>query len=95
MKNINTKKMIVSIAGLLLVAPFFAVALIVGARAVSLSQGTQDDLLLVALALGGAAASIVNGMGRSTTKEKHAGSHRVEETGEAHARGASMIHLGY
>ena len=95
MKSVTTK-MIVSFAGLLLVAPFFAVALIVGARAVSLSQGTQDDLLLVALALGGAAASILNGMGRSKATEKHAGSEqRVEETHNARTRGTSMIHLGY
>jgi hypothetical protein len=94
MKIINTK-MIVSFAGLLLVAPFFAVALIVGARAVSLSQGTQDDLLLVALAVGGALASIVNGMGRRTVREKHAGRKRVKATRNAGTRGTSMIHLGY
>lgn len=94
MKIVNTK-MIVSFAGLLLVAPFFAVALIVGARAVSLSQGTQDDLLLVALAVGGALASIVNGMGRRTKREEHAGSKRVEATNGAGTRGTSMIHLGY
>lgn len=94
MKIVNTK-MIVSFAGLLLVAPFFAVALIVGARAVSLSQGAQDDLLLVALAVGGAVASIVNGMGRRTNREEHAGSKRVEATNNAGTRGTSMIHLGY
>lgn len=94
MKTVTTK-MIVSFAGLLLVAPFFAVALIVGARAVSLSQGTQDDLLLVALAIGGAVASIVNGMGRRSTREKSAGSQRVEATNNAGTRGTSMMHLGY
>ena len=93
--KIVTTKMIVSLAGLLLVAPFFAVALIVGARAVALSQGAQDDLLLVALALGGAAASIVNGMGRRAMEEKHATGKRVEVTNNARTRGASMIHLGY
>jgi hypothetical protein len=94
MKNVTTK-MIISFAGLLLVAPFFAVALFVGARAVSLSQGAQDDLLLVALAIGGAVASIVNGMGRGTAKEKHAGGRHVAETTNAQTRRASMIHLGY
>jgi hypothetical protein len=94
MKILSTK-MIVSFAGLLLVAPFFAVALIIGARAVALSQGAQDDLLLIALALGGAVASIINGMGRRVEKEKHAGGKRVAATGNARTRGASMIHLGY
>ena len=94
MKIINTK-MIVSLAGLLLVAPFLAIALFVGARAVALSQGAQDDLLLVALAICGAAASIVNSMGCRTTKEKHATGKDVEVTSTAQRRGASMIHLGY
>ncbi len=48
-----TNRMLLSLAGIALVAPFFAVALIISARAVALSQGTQDDLLMIALALGG------------------------------------------
>ena len=88
-------KMLVSLVGLLLVAPFFAIALIVGARAVALSQGAQDDLLLVALALGGAAASIVNGMGRRSAREKRAVGNTLEAANNARRRGASMIHLGY
>ena len=71
MKAVNAK-WLVSLVGILLVAPFFAIALIIGARVVSLSHGTQDDLLLAALALGGAAASIINGMGRSHSIEKSA-----------------------
>ena len=94
MKPIATK-MIVSLIGILLVAPFFIVALIVGARAVALSQGAQDDLLLVALALGGAAASIVNGMGRRSEIDKQAAGNQVEVTSNARTHGGSMIHLGY
>ena len=94
MKSVTTK-MIVSLAGLLLVAPFFAVALIVGSRAVSLSQGTQDDLLLVALALAGAAASLVNGLGRGVANGQPAGGQQAEESSDARPHGASVIHLGY
>jgi hypothetical protein len=94
MKAVTTK-MIVSLTGILLVAPFFIVALIVGARAVSLSRGAQDDLLLVALALGGAAASIFNGMGRRTAREKDVASNHLDVTSNARRRGSSMIHLGY
>lgn len=94
MKAVTTK-LIVSLIGLLLVAPFFAVALICGARAVALSQGTQDDLLLVALALGGAAASIINGMGRRAAREKQKDGDHVGTMSHARTRGASMIHLGY
>jgi hypothetical protein len=89
-----TAKMLVSLIGVLLVAPFFVVALIVGARAVALSHGSSDDLLMVALALGGAAASVVNGMGRRTVKERRA-SANSDTTDEAALSKASMIHLGY
>lgn len=90
-----TAKMIVSLIGILLVAPFFVIALIVGARAVALSQGTQDDLLLVALALGGAMVSIINGMGHRAEREKHTSGKRAEVANNTRTRGASMIHLGY
>jgi hypothetical protein len=90
-----TAKMLISLIGILLVAPFFAIALIIGARAVALSHGAQDDLLLIALALGGAAASIVNGMGRRTDKEKRASNNHLESKEKAFSRAASMIHLGY
>lgn len=90
-----TEKMMVSLIGLLLVAPFFVVALFIGTRAVALSQGAADDLLLVALATAGALASIVNGMGRRTAREKHAPGNHVAVTDNARTRATSMIHLGY
>ena len=93
--KVVTAKMLVSLVGVLLVAPFFAIALIVGARAVSLSQGAQDDLLLAALALCGAAASIVNGMGRRSVREKRDAVSPVKAASNGARRGASMIHLGY
>ena len=94
MKIIN-EKMIVSLIGLLLVAPFFVIALIVGSRAVALSQGAQDDLLLVALALGAAAASIINSVGHRAKREKQTSGERTEAANNAQARGAFMIHHGY
>ena len=94
MKSI-TAKMIASLIGILLVAPFFVVALILGARAVALSQGAPDDLLLVALALGGAAASIINGMGRHTKSARPASGNHLAVSKSNRTRGASMIHLGY
>ena len=93
--KIVSAKMIVSLIGLLLVAPFFVIAVIIGARAVALSQGAQDDLLLVALALGGAAASIINSMSHRAKREKQASGEHAEAANNARARGAYMIHLGY
>ena len=93
MKAVTTK-MITSLTGILLAAPFFIVALIVGARALALSEGAQDDLLLVALAIGAAAASIINGMGRRTDSETKAASNYLQVTSTARTPGTSMIHLG-
>jgi hypothetical protein len=90
-----TAKMLVSLVGVLLAAPFFVVALVVGARAVALSQGSRDDLLLAALALCGAAISIANGMGRRAAKERSAAREHTEAGGRTASRNASAIHLGY
>ena len=94
MKAVTTK-MLVSLVGVLLAAPFFVVALVVGARAVALSQGSRDDLLLVALALCGAAVSIANGMGRRAARDGRVARRQAEAGGHAARRGASAIHLGY
>ncbi|HWT03863.1 MAG TPA: hypothetical protein VN256_26685 [Pyrinomonadaceae bacterium] len=82
MKAVTTK-MLVSLVGVLLAAPFFVVALVVGARAVALSQGSHDDLLLAALALCGAAISIANGMGRRAARDGNVASGRTEASGGA------------
>jgi hypothetical protein len=91
-----TARMFISLVGVALVVPFFVIALVVGARAVALAQGAQDDLLLVALAFGGAVASIINGFGRRTRKREHLDrSSNSEADGQPTPQHASMIHLGY
>jgi hypothetical protein len=87
--------MLVSLVGVALAAPFFAIAVIVGARAVALSQSAQDDLLLVGLAFGGALMSMINGFGRRTGKAGRRSSVRAGAKEDAGAHGASVIHLGY
>lgn len=90
-----TAKMLTPVVGILVAVPFFAVALILGAQAVEVSQGTQDDLLLAALALAAAVVSFVNGMGRRTDRERLT-PNKVVQPGERRlARGASTIHLGF
>ena len=54
-------RIVLMLAGIVLVVPFFAIALIVGRRAVVMAHNAQDDLLLVALAVGGAVASMAEG----------------------------------
>jgi hypothetical protein len=57
-------KIIVTFAALALAVPFLAAALLVGARAVAGAENMQDNLLLVALACAGAAASVVKNVTR-------------------------------
>ena len=53
MKAVFTKSLVV-LAGAVLVLPFVAVALFVGAQAVDASGGGDERLVLAALAIGGA-----------------------------------------
>jgi hypothetical protein len=69
MKTI-TGKMLISLVGIAVAAPFFLIALVAGARAIELAQNAQDETLLVMLAFGGAVISMINGFGRRTGKAK-------------------------
>ncbi|HEX8774614.1 MAG TPA: hypothetical protein VF735_13660 [Pyrinomonadaceae bacterium] len=90
-----TARMFISLVGVALVVPFFVIALVVGARAVALAQGTQDDLLLIALAFGGAVASIINGFGRRANKAGRMTRSISKVNDQPSPRSASMIHMGY
>ncbi len=59
MKSITTKE-VVSLAGIALAVPLFALAIVVSARAAGVAG---NDLLLLALAFGGAVISGLNGFG--------------------------------
>ncbi len=61
-----SKKLLLSIIAVTLLAPISATALIVGARVAEVNQTNGNDLLLVALAFAGAALSALNGLGRRT-----------------------------
>lgn len=97
MKSVTVKTLmplaIIGIAALLLTA-----ALCVGERAVALAQSAQDDLLIVALALGGAAASMVKGFVRESQHNdaKHPAESVSSETQHdvAISTDASMFNLG-
>ena len=65
MKDTLTK-LFVTLAAIVLGLPFIAIALLGGARALAGAESMQDELLLGALALGGAAASVVKNVGRPT-----------------------------
>ena len=90
-----TNKMLVSLVGVALAAPFFVIALIVGARVVSLAQSAQDDLLLIGLAAGGAVMSMINGFGRRTGQAEQTAKRHVQLKEGAASHGPSVINLGY
>lgn len=90
-----TGRMFISLVGLALVVPFFALALIVAAHVVSLAEGVHDDVLLIALAFGGAVFSIVNGFGRRASKAERPARVSVNARERQSSGGASMINLGY
>lgn len=96
MKTI-TGKMLISLVGLAVAAPFFLIALIAGARAVELAQNAHDDALLVVLAFAGAVISMINGFGRRTSsrgaKAKVAAQRQVRV--EAQSGRASVVNLSY
>lgn len=64
MKTVFTKSLVV-LAGAVLVLPFVAVALFVGAQAAAASGGADERLVLAALAIGGALFGGVKGLNGS------------------------------
>lgn len=92
-----TAKMLISLAAIAVAAPFFALALLVGARAVALAHSVQDNLLLVALAFVGAGISVLNGFGRRNVRAERtvAARESAESEYQRVSRRASMMHPGY
>ena len=91
-----TGKMLISLVGVAVAAPFILIALVAGARAIELAQNAQDDALLVVLAFSGAVISMINGFGRRTgkaTKKNARAETRANE--EAPSREASAVNLSY
>ncbi len=90
-----TEKTLMSLAVIAVAALLLAAALFVGGHAVALAQNAHDDLLLVALALGGATLSMVNNLKReragATKREAHL--HR-EASAASVSREASVFHIG-
>lgn len=91
-----TGKMLISLIGVAVAAPFFLIALIAGARAVELAQSAQDDALLVVLAFTGAVISMINGFGRRTSKSAGKTA-RAKASAKVEARSgeASAVNLSY
>ena len=95
MKTI-TGRMLISLVGVAVAAPFFLIALVAGARAVELAQNAQDEALLVVLALSGAVISVINGFGRRTRKAESKGVRAEARVREEIPSGeASTVNLSF
>lgn len=70
MKTVFAKSLTL-LAGVVLVVPFVAVALLVGAQAAAVSDGADQRLVLAALALGGAFFGRVRGLKGSRSAGRH------------------------
>jgi hypothetical protein len=94
MKNVN-RKVLLSLLGIATATPFLVIGLAVGVRATALANSLQGELLLVALVLGSAVASIVEGRialrGETATTSRG----RLETKGHAKLHGASTFNPGY
>lgn len=88
-----TEKTLMSLAVIAVAALLLAAALFVGGHAVALAQNTRDDLLLVALALGGATWSMVNNLKRTGATKREAHLHR-EASVASISREAFVFHIG-
>jgi len=83
-----SKKLLLSIIAVTLLAPISATALIVGARVAEVNQTNGNDLLLVALAFAGAVLSALNGLGHRT-----AGLNRAPGQSRKLSRQRAVVHL--
>ena len=81
-------RMIVTIASMVLVVPFVVVAFVVGARAVAGAMSVQDDLLLMALALLWAGASVLKNTSRRQEASRGEVALRIASSRRRTPRGA-------
>jgi hypothetical protein len=91
MKKI-TAGMFVALAAVAVAAPFFAMAVLVGLRAVESAAGLRENALLLAFAVAAAASAVFNARGERAAKPARVG---VVAGRRPVARKASALHLGW
>lgn len=96
MKKLTTKTFI-TLAAVALAAPFFAMAVVVGVRAVESAAGAEENFLLLALALLAVASSVLKARGDKTSASALAGQKEFVAVRhqETRSHGASALHLGW
>ena len=94
MKNVN-RKLLMTLFGVVLVAPFLLMASVVGVHVAALADNVRVDVLCVALALASDAVRIVDGHLARTSKVVSVERGSNESQYNNDLRGASTISPGY
>jgi hypothetical protein len=87
-----TAGMFVALAAVAVAAPFFAMAVLVGLRAVESAAGLRENFLLVAFAVAAVASAVLNARGERSEKPAQVGTAAARRSV---ARKASALHLGW
>lgn len=94
MKSISTK-MLISVFGAIIAIPFFAIAIVVGAHAISLAQNSTNSVLLLCISCFAVAISVVNGIGRNRASAVTGSHSRSALNDSGSVRRTAGIHLGF
>jgi hypothetical protein len=88
-------KTLITFVGLVLVVPFVAIALVVGAKAVAGAESTEHNLMLVLFALGAALFSGVKNFGRPAEIERGDSALHIAPKADRKQRQAFLNTFGY
>lgn len=94
MKNVN-RKVLLSLLGIVIAAPFLVIALVIGARVAAVADSLQGELLVAALALG--SVFVGAGEGRIALRGENALAKqgRLETESDTDLHGAPAHSHGY
>ena len=87
----GVSKTLQTLIGLAFVVPFSAIALLFGARAVAGADGAYSNLLLIGLALGGAAVTVLKNLEGSSTPERNTSVLRITPREATEGRRAALV----
>lgn len=94
MKSVN-RKLLLTLFGVVLAAPFLVIASVVGAHTAALADSLRADLFFGGLALASVAVSMANGRMALTGRTERAERGCVETKDNTDLRGTSTMSLGY
>jgi hypothetical protein len=94
MKAISAK-MLASLVAIGIAIPFFTIAVIVGAHALTMAQSSTGNMLIFCVTCCAAAIGVVNGLGRRTPAAVDSSQDRQALDDSASIQQTASIHLGF